>query len=161
LTTYYVAKTGSDSNSCAQAQHEGSPKATIHAAMACASEPVEARRVLVVDATSQTYIEEFYGAEIPGGVSEATRFTLEARASRTATVRPDPGASRAFTLNNAANKYIHIKGLILDCTNCGYEVLRTEGEGYITLEDLEVRNSPVRGLSIAGTGNVVRNNWVH
>ena len=32
--TYYVAKTGSDSNSCAQAQNQSTPKLTIAAGLA-------------------------------------------------------------------------------------------------------------------------------
>jgi parallel beta-helix repeat protein len=126
--TYYVAKTGSNSNSCSQAQDPTTPKLTIHGALACigAGESVGAGHTVIVKAG--TYNEEF-SYDLPGGTDWANVFTLKANPGDTVTIMPTAGLCstkpcRVFTIANA--QYIVIEGFVLDASYVLYDAVKFE-----------------------------------
>ena len=66
--TYYVATTGSDSNTCVQAQSPSTPKQTINAALECLGTAAGAGAGHTVQVASGTYAETIDN-NLPGGTS--------------------------------------------------------------------------------------------
>src|SRR5688572_3536371 len=85
--TYYVAKTGKDSHSCAQATSSVTPKLTINGSsggLRC----VKAGDTLLIK--GGTYAEVFNPGTIPSGTSSAP-VTLKAASAGSVIVRPNAG----------------------------------------------------------------------
>src|SRR5262249_29397338 len=78
--TYYVAKTGSDSNSCSNAQSQSNPKLTINAGVGC----LGAGDTLIIK--SGVY-DELLENVIPSGTSSAL-VTVRAEEQHGAIIRP-------------------------------------------------------------------------
>src|SRR6059036_1094315 len=78
-STYYVATTGSDSNTCRQTQDASTPKRTINAALNCLGTAAGAGAGHTVQVAAGTYAETLDN-NLPGGTSWSTPFTLEAAA---------------------------------------------------------------------------------
>jgi len=110
--TYYVAKNGSDGNSCSQAKSPNTPKLTITAALACVgSAGTQAGAGYTVQVASGTYNERLINV-IPSGTSWNTPFTLKSASPLGAIVRPTSDGD-IIGLNNA-NGYIIIDGFVID-----------------------------------------------
>jgi parallel beta-helix repeat protein len=116
--TYYVSKSGNDTNSCSQAQSSRNPKSTIVGGVACMS---GGDRLIIGDGT---YDDQILNT-IPGGSAEAPTI-LQAQNHNQAIVQPlnpKPG----YAVFNVNRSYITFDGLVADATNC-YD----NGGWYIT-----------------------------
>lgn len=117
-TTYYVAKTGSDSNSCAQAQSTATPKLTIGAIFSAgcltAGDTLYIRTGTYaekIDSTTQT---------LPTGTSWASPITIASYPAETAIIKPTSGDTvirLAFETAAALKKYYIFDRLTIDGTN--------------------------------------------
>jgi len=155
--TYYVAKTGSDSNSCSQAQSQSTPKLTISGAFGC----LQPGDTLYVRAG--TYTEEFYYPAI-AGTSWFNPVTLSAFSGDTVTIRPTGGSCgapcRIFTFG-PPHQYIVINAFILDCANCLYDVIKFDnGAHHIRFSNNEIKNGHENGI-LGGNNNELINNDIH
>jgi hypothetical protein len=116
--TYWVAKTGSDSNSCAQAQSQGGAKLTINAGIAC----MRSGDTLYIMAG--TYLEHITslrshvdgsctsGNCVPNGTAGAwTKIHAAPGHERQAIVRSDGNGALYF---DGPQQYVEVKGLVLD-----------------------------------------------
>src|SRR2546427_2036876 len=101
-STYYVAPTGSDSNTCGQAQNPSMPKQTINAALNCLGTAAGAGAGHAVRVAPGTYIETIENT-LPGGTSWRAPFTLEAAVIGAVTIQPPPGAERCLTSARATS----------------------------------------------------------
>jgi hypothetical protein len=155
--TYYVAKTGSDSNSCsnAQSQSQSQSKLTINAGAGCLS----AGDTLLVKAG--TYVEVL-NATIPNGTSGSPTI-VKANPGESVILQADQAAFNASGAGLPAmvvfwaNQYIVFDGFILDLTNfftnitacCTSVVMKQTGgiafgntSHHITMQNGEIRNAP-------------------
>lgn len=115
---YWVGKDGSDGNSCATAQTEGTPKLTINAGIACLS----AGETLTVKAG--TYTEtNMIGNNIPNGTSWGNVTTVKAKSGDTVTINMPSGTNQYRSLflggspgTGIVKQYIEINGFIFDET---------------------------------------------
>lgn len=133
---YWVAKTGSDGNSCATAETEGTPKLTIGSGMGCLS-PGETLTV-----KAGTYAEDF--DTIPNGTSWQDVVTVTAKAGDTVIIAPTGSFPRCGTLTN--KQYIEISGF--ECTVAGlYDGFKLDGTTHhVRLQDMEIHGSSQQGL---------------
>ncbi len=166
-TTYYVATTGSDAYSCAQAKNPATPKRTITAALACVGPAgTDAGAGYTVQVASGTYDERLVD-KIPSGTSWSSPFTLRSAAPLGATLRPSTNGS-IIGLNNA-NRYIVIDGLTIDG-----QAQPTTGTGialsaynwgdihHVRIINNEIKNTKNDGLTGGhGTYLEVVNNSIH
>ena len=106
--TYYVAKTGSNSNSCAQAASPGSAKLTVAAGLACLS---GGDTLIVGDGT---YNEQIF-RQIPSGTA-AARTTLKAANANKAILKPSGTAEHSVIVIHD-NDYITIDGMVADAAD--------------------------------------------
>ncbi|TAL56740.1 MAG: T9SS type A sorting domain-containing protein [Bacteroidetes bacterium] len=138
-TVYYVATTGSDSNSGAQA----SPFLTGNKGVS----------VLIPGDTlyikSGTYTEELLD-NIPAGTSWNMPVTVAAYPGNTVTLKPNPGAG--FVLHfQGPQQYIIIDGLILDAVNTIYDAVKiTDGANHIRIQNAEIKNAAQQGVLVSG-----------
>src|SRR5207244_12453501 len=102
--TYYVATTGSDSNTCVQVQSPSTPKQTINAALNCLGTAAGAGAGHTVQVASGTYAETINN-NLPGGTSWNTPFTLTAATSGTVTLQPPVGAGRCMLIARVTGQY--------------------------------------------------------
>ena len=118
--TYYVAKTGSDSNSCTQARSASTSKLTIKAGLACLS----GGDTLIIAAG--TYLEGIDYNAIPSGTGESGRTIVRAAAPRQVVLKPNaPGTDNFQDVVTIRNRsYITLDGLILDGSNVNRVGLR-------------------------------------
>jgi len=144
--TYYVAKTGNDSNACSQATSQSTPKLTIGSGVSC----LRAGDTLSVKAGA--YAEEFYGA-IPSGTSWSTPVTIAAFPGDTVVIQPPVGANRVFTFVEP-QQYIVIQGFILDATHTTYDAVKVDkGAHHIRIALCEVKNAGGNGILVDPPGN--------
>src|SRR3989442_8001226 len=115
-STYYVDITGSDNNTCAQAQNPGTPKRTINAALNCLGTAAGAGAGHTVQVAPGTYVETIDN-NLPGGASWSAPFTLEAATIGTVTLQPPPGALRCMLIARATSQYAIISGIVCDGVN--------------------------------------------
>src|SRR6266511_5961513 len=111
--TYYVATTGSDSNTCAQAQTPNTPKQTINAALNCLGTAAYAGAGHTVQVAAGTYVETLNN-NLPGGTSWSAPFTLEAATIGAVTIQPPSGALYCMLIARATSQYAIISGLVCD-----------------------------------------------
>jgi parallel beta-helix repeat protein len=112
---YYVAKTGSDSNSCTQARNPNTPKLTINAALTCIGKATGAGAGTMVEVAAGIYDERIGGGAIPSGSSWSAPFTLRAAPGAAVTVRPTSRPSgRALIDLTTATTYAIVQGFTLD-----------------------------------------------
>jgi hypothetical protein len=163
--TYYIAKTGSDSNSCSDAQSQSKPKLTINAGAAC----LRASDTLLVKAG--TYVETL-DQKIASGVAGAPT-TLKADTGEVVMIQPlasqVSGNSQPSILVIWGQNYITVDGLILDMTNSartgwsgsfGGELsygMTVRDAHHVTVQNTEIRNSPATegGVFIENVGIAV------
>ena len=165
--TYYVKKTGNNSNTCPQAQNEATPKLTIASAFACIGTAVGAGAGHTVIVYAGTYVESLTN-NMPGGSSESARFTFKSNSGDTVIIKP-AGGFGVIVLNSTlgTHKYITIDGFILDGAD------QTEGGGEaiasntnIVTTGIHVKNSTMRftreqGILMGGSFHVFSNLTVH
>jgi hypothetical protein len=144
-TTYYVSKTGSDSNPGTLAQ----PYKTITHAVGL----LHPGDTLYVRAG--TYAESF-NSNIPGGTSWSAPVTVAAYPGETVILQPNKGADRVFTFASSSSRYISIEGFILNAVNVNYDAIKiTAGNGvanHIRIKNCEVMNAPQQGILVTQRG---------
>ncbi len=113
--TYYVAKTGSDSYSCAQAQSLSAPKLTILAGIGC----MTGGDTLTIKAGTYTDLisEISKGSPIIPAGSASAYTTIQAANGETVLIEPLDGGNynAAFSIRN--NQYLKFIGLTIDGSN--------------------------------------------
>jgi parallel beta-helix repeat protein len=152
-TTWYVAKTGSDSISCSQAQNPSTPRLTIGAALGCIGTATGVGADHTVEVWAGTYTESLSNM-IPTGTSWSNPFTLRARSGDTVIIRPSSGGP-VVRITAGAAQYSIIQGFVLDGINqtTGAGVVELSGSiRFVRLLDNEIKN----GYSYGGNcANIV------
>ena len=144
-TTYYTAKTGSDSNSCAQAANEATPKLTINAGILCLS----AGDTLIVKAG--LYEESFADPFFNTGSSWASKISVKGEAPLGSVMIRPPSGGRdvAISLQSFSQKYIEFSGIVVDAVNITAFAVRIWGAAHhIRFKDSSVLNGSDQGVSI-------------
>jgi parallel beta-helix repeat protein len=161
--TYYVAKTGSDIHSCAQAQSASTLKLTIGSGLGCLS----AGDTLQIKAG--TYIENIDNS-IPAG-SPGHPTIVQAYSTDEVTLAPTSGTSTGNVIVIAGRSYITVKNLVIDAMNVSYHGIRLKGSTTnVLIEGCEIKNA--HGTSSGDgdgifmqeketTNNTVRSSKVH
>lgn len=161
-TTYYTKKTGSNSNTCSQAQAELTAKLTIAAGLGC----LAAGDTLIIG--DGTYVESVTTSSLASGVNGTStdRITIQAQNRRQVIVAPGGAAIRGLVVNRS---YVTVQGIIFDCTATGpgdgatcvsNNVTSTNG---VWLLDNEFMNSPGGGIFAGGNSSDwrIQYNTVH
>ena len=175
--TYYVAKTGSDSNSCNSAQSQSTPKLTINDGIGCLS----TGDTLIVKAG--TYNETILDTIPSGTPGNPTIVKSEVKGG--AVLRPDGSQYRvdgvAFVLFGWAThsrSYVTFDGFVLDAINYGPPVygiyIKAPDPSYdvhhITISNNEIKNTQNIDSGTASDGFVpgfyahdllIQNNKIH
>jgi copper-binding protein NosD len=141
--TYFVSKTGSDSNSCEQAQSASGSKLTIKAGLAC----LYGGDTLIIKAgTYAESIGRMNGSiDIPNGLDDSRRTVVTGAPGETVTLKPSGSTDVVMFYRRS---YISLKNLILDATN-----VNSQGIGYndvthhIRVERCVVKNAPIYCIS--------------
>src|SRR5439155_5776676 len=121
--TYYVAVTGSDSNTCTQVPNPSTPKRTINAALNCLGTAAYAGAGHTVEVAAGTYTETIDN-NLPGGSSWSAPFTLKAATLGTVTLQPPVGAARCLLMAAAGSQYALINGLVCNGVNIPSEGIK-------------------------------------
>src|SRR5437867_1579750 len=150
--TYYVATTGSDSNTCTQAQNPSTPKRTINAALNCLGTAAYAGAGHTVQVAAGTYVETINN-NLPGGSSWSAPFTLKAAAIGAVTIQPPVGAGRCMTIATASSQYAILSGLVCDGINVSYDGIKitdssSGAASFIRIQDTEVKNAKQHGILV-------------
>src|ERR1041385_1577267 len=139
-STFYVAKTGTDSNSCRQAQSASRPRLTIKAGLAC----LASADTLVIKAG--TYAEGIQHDAIPSGKSDTQRTIVRAAAGESVVINGANSFGMPVTIYDRS--YVTLDGLTIDAANQRPVALLigTGGGGgaashYITVQNGVVRNA--------------------
>jgi parallel beta-helix repeat protein len=148
--TYYVNKSGNDSNTCTQAQSRGTAKLTVPAGIRC----LHSGDTLIIG--PGTYSGADYFSNGPsGGGSWATATTIKAEVARTVTT-PAWGVS---------GSYMIFEGLIVDAAynENTHSAFFISSGNYIRVENCEIKGGRNHGIiSTSGTSfNESINNDVH
>lgn len=151
--TYYVSKSGSDANSCVQAQKISTPKLTINGGIGCMSggDTLEIR--------NGTFVE-FVRDIVPSGVSESQNTTIKNYSNEKVTVEPPSAGERLFWIGGG-KKYITIDGLIFDAqkkvnTPFAIEDLQPLPEN-ITVKNVSILNGINSGAFASGFNHKFQN----
>jgi parallel beta-helix repeat protein len=107
--TYYVSKSGSDSNSCSQAQVQSSPMASINAGVRC----LRPGDTLYV--RGGTYAEALVSPSMASGTDWTNTVRVAAYPSETVWMKPPSGFPAVVYLTNLA--YVEFDGINLDSSN--------------------------------------------
>lgn len=141
--TYYVAKTGSDSNSCAKAQSQSTPKFTIAQGRACLS----SGDTLIIK--GGTYAERITGG-VPSGTSWSNVTTIKGAPGEAAILKPT-GLQRIIELSS--ERYIVFENLILDgdnATGSSFGISLGGGSGqaanHLRFQDIEIKDVASTGV---------------
>jgi parallel beta-helix repeat protein len=157
-TTYYVAKTGSDSNTCTQAQSGSTPKLTIGAGITC----LAGADTLIIGAG--TYAEGIDDT-IPAGTSTSAETTLRSASGATVTLLPSSGIGPAsLHAVYITHSNITIDGLVIDGSNGISLPFRWHGTATgNVLQNSIVRNGSSNCVTVQGsvTNATVSNNVIH
>lgn len=159
-TVYYVAKKGSDLNSCTQAKSMSTPKLTIAAGLAC----MVGGNTLIIN--SGTYNEYITNSQLVSGSNDFNRTVIMARPGDSVILRPnngDPATGGVVWINNKS--YITFAGLVIDGVNTTggptFYMNHASASG-ITLQNSQILNSSQEScITITGTDHKIINNIVH
>ena len=151
--TYYVAKTGSDSATCTQAQSVNTPKLTIGAGLLCLS----GGDTLIIKVG--TYTEGIEGNAIPSGISNGQRTIVQAAAGETVIINGANSSGYTVTIEN--KDYITLDGIIFDGANATVDravinmgtrgATGDPGVHYITVQNGIVRRMGANSLDCIET----------
>jgi parallel beta-helix repeat protein len=137
-TTWYVAKTGSDSNSCSQAQNSSTPKLTIAAGLSCIGTAAGAGAGHTVLVGNGTYAETF--SSMPSGIS-GNFFTLKSQNPLGAVIKPNTTSSQIMYFGSGINQYMLIDGFGFDGSNVSANnIYIALGTNDITIQNIELKN---------------------
>lgn len=114
-TTWYVAKTGSDSNSCTQAQNSSTPRLTIAAGLNCIGIAAGAGAGHIVQIAAGTYVESLQN-NLPSGTSWSAPFTLQAKTGDIVTIQAS-AAQYNFWIYGTKSMYLIVQGFVFDGSN--------------------------------------------
>jgi hypothetical protein len=150
--TFYVAKTGSDSYSCTQAQNSSTAKLTINAGMACVGTSSGAGANHVVEVATGTYTQSI-GPSFPSGTSWSSPFTLRSKPGDKVTVNASNANNLSIFLPTGSSFYAIIQGFVFDGTNLGSNPSVAigsccDGPNSIRLLNNEFINNTYNSLSI-------------
>jgi hypothetical protein len=162
---YYVAKTGSDSNSCSSAQSQSTPKLTVNAGISC----LNGGDTLIIKAG--TYVEQILG-DVPSGISAAQPTTIRSEVTHGAIIQPGAVFDIMHIGFGSTTSNVVIDGLLLDGNNItrGYGFRFGANASNITFQNNEIKNimgnnsaNNSGGIGFSGTnaGYVVRGNVIH
>ena len=127
--TYWVAKTGSDSNSCSQAQSQSTPRLTINGGLKCLA---GGDTLYILSGTYNEKIESRAGTpSVPSGTSWTNMTTISAAPGSELKVilRPDSADHVVYLLGT--HRYINFNGLVLDGSD--HVLYRNQGRGVVLL----------------------------
>ena len=151
-TTYYVAKTGSDTNSCTAAQAPATPKLTIKRGLSC----LKAGDTLSLRAGTYTETLNNRAQTIPTGTPSAP-VTIAAYPGETVILKPSGYA--VIQIIGNTHKYLVFDRLVIDGTNItstraiDLDGVDQSGAGHIRFTNCEVRNAPGSGVLIGRGSN--------
>jgi len=166
--TYYVATTGSDANTCAEAQTSATPKRTISAALACVGAAgTEAGAGNTVQVASGVYDEQLPN-KIPSGSGESTRFILKSATPKGAILKYSGDQSGYGTIGFTIDShYITIDGFVIDGSadtnsfGIYFSSYNTTAFQHIRISNNEIKNMTRDGIAM-GKGNFeVIGNQIH
>jgi Right handed beta helix region len=161
--TYYVAKTGSNNNTCSQAQNGATPKLTINAAMACMS---GGDTVLIGAGTYVEMINNGQGTNIPSGTSTA-RTTIKAKDGFGSVIIKPTAQPAALGIVN--RHWILVQDLVVDSINQGpdqHHAVALSSNTFtdttnVELRNVEARNAGGAGFQMQGGFHKCINCWSH
>lgn len=158
--TYHVAKTGSDANSCVQAQNSSTAKLTIGAGLACIGTAAGAGAGHTVEVAAGTYTEAIRNS-LPSGTSWSSPFTLKVKAGDVVTIRATDESNIYQTAGSSL--WTIISGFVLDGTNLSNNQVTINGPGFIRLTNLDIVNTTNwSGIYTGYSGNLeILNNKIH
>jgi hypothetical protein len=165
--TYYVAKTGSDANSCAAAQNINTPKLTVREGVRCLTAAGDTLYV-----RTGTYVERLYYPDFPASGTQAARITVSRYQNEVVTMAPNSGCYAALM---GDKDWITIDGLIFDgigITACqlpqngppysggGAFAIDYPGGTGLTIRNVEIKNGPGAN-TMSGDQMLIENTIVH
>jgi parallel beta-helix repeat protein len=149
--TYYVAKTGSNSNTCTQAQSLATPKLTIVSGVTCLA-PGDTLHI-----RAGTYAE--FISTIPGGTSWSAPVTVAGYPEETVTLTPSGSNPIVhFGGQGFAQRYIILDNLVLDGL-AGYTMGNPASTGahgvfidgvFSRADHIRVQNSEIKRTRLSG-----------
>jgi len=145
-STYYVATTGNDGNSCAAAQSSGMPKRTLVSAVGC----LVAGDTLLV--RGGTYAESLVN-NVPSGTSWAAPVRIAAFPNET--VWLSPGAVSKVIGFAYAQHYIEFDGINLDGSTILNSIVQIEGWSGGNAHHIRFRNLTMMGNPNRATQGVL------
>jgi parallel beta-helix repeat protein len=150
---YYVAKTGSNSNSCAQARNLSSPKATIAAGISC----LASGDTLYIRAGTYGEAINTNAIAIPSGTSWSNPVTIAAYNRETVVLAPYTDQIVNFSGTSGLSpslKYLVVDGLTIDGRNASSSLVGVS-VNYVRFKNVEVKNAPYgrMGFYVAGSFN--------
>jgi Right handed beta helix region len=147
-TTWYVAPTGNDGNSCTQARSAARPKATIRAAFLCVGSAAGAGAGHMVQVASGTYTETV--SNWPSGVT-GNPFVLKSATQYGAIIRPGSTSSPILSF---ASGYVTVDGFVIDGVNVNANnIVLNPGTTEITIQNSEIKNTRVGDNTGDGSGS--------
>jgi hypothetical protein len=142
--TYYVAKTGSNSNTCAQAQSQSTPKLTVGAGASC----LLGGDTLYIKAG--TYSEPYNGIKLPSGISWAGATIISNFGTDVVTFQ---SSGNPFSTFGYALSYVIFNGFIYDGVGTNFTtggIATGNGSHHIRWINVEVKNWGANGVSGGG-----------
>jgi parallel beta-helix repeat protein len=148
---YYVATTGSDSNTCADAQNVTTPKLTIAAGITCLRANPLGNRLEIRGGTYPETLRGGINVTWPSGTSWSNAPVIAAYTGETVTLRPSSGAE----LISISTSFLIFDGLILDAININDGRDSTfgingnavgVGGDHVRFRNGEIKNAPGMGI---------------
>jgi hypothetical protein len=141
--TYYVAKTGSDGNTCVQAKNTGTPKLTIAAGISCMS---TADTLYIRAGTYTESIHDRDFSSFPRGTSWSNAPVISAYPGEKVTW------VGIFGFHQATTAYVIVKDIIFDGTRTLNQLIYgTCATSHVRFQNIEVKNSISIGIFLAGS----------
>jgi parallel beta-helix repeat protein len=153
--TYYVAKTGSNSNTCTQAQSQSTPKLTVTSGASC----LKAGDTLYIKAG--IYSETGGSINLPAAASWAGATTVSVFGSDVVTFS---NSGNPFRIFGYTLSYVIFNGFVFDGTGAGgggTGIAIGQGVHHLRFTNYEVKNFHDQGHQIGASGNEFLNCSVH
>ena len=143
--TYYASTSGSDSNSCAQAQSVSTPKRTIKAGISCLSGGGDTLLI-----RKGTYAESIVNG-IPSGTSWSNKVRIANYPGETVWMAPQASAGKVIYFYQTAS-YIEFDGINLDASPLPWGAFIAVSDAAGNPHHLRLKNAEVIGNSVSGRG---------